>query len=157
MPQPTYTALATVTLTSTASSVTFSNIPATYRDLILTVNGAVSSGQNLLFYFNNDTTAANYFRVTMDGDGSTTASGSANNAQSTTMYSTPTVLTFQVMDYSATDKHKTSLNRIGAAGSLAGAVAARWANTAAVTSVRLQTQSGTFNSGNTFNLFGVIA
>jgi hypothetical protein len=39
MPTSTYVALATTTLGATAASVTFSSIPATYRDLLL-VNAA---------------------------------------------------------------------------------------------------------------------
>jgi len=61
------------------------------------------------------------------------------------------------MDYSATDKHKTILNRVNAASSIVEAVAARWANAAAVTSVAVQTQTGTFSSGMTLALYGVAA
>ena len=42
MPTPTYTPLATVTLGTSAASVTFSSIPATYRDLILIFDGTGS-------------------------------------------------------------------------------------------------------------------
>ena len=35
---PTYTPLQSIVLTSSASSVTFSNIPQTYQDLVLVVN-----------------------------------------------------------------------------------------------------------------------
>jgi hypothetical protein len=64
MPTPTYTPLATVTLASTASSVTFSSIPATYRDLVVVHNnfGTVNNDANSNFRFNGDS-GSNYSRV----------------------------------------------------------------------------------------------
>jgi hypothetical protein len=68
----------------------------------------------------------------------------------------------QVMDYSATDKHKTVLVRANTnAPSVSGVVyasAGRWASTSAVTSLVLLPEVGpNFAIGSTFNLFGVIA
>jgi hypothetical protein len=61
------------------------------------------------------------------------------------------------MDFSATDKHKTFLSRNGQAAGLVIATAGRWANTSAVTSMSVNINSGTFSTGHTFNLYGVIA
>jgi hypothetical protein len=44
MPTQTYVALASETLATSASSVTFAGIPATYRDLVLIVFAGTSSG-----------------------------------------------------------------------------------------------------------------
>ena len=151
------TALATITLQASSSNVTFSNISQDYRDLRLVINGTTSAGQGIYLYLNNDTTAGNYSRVVMYGDGASTASGSASDAKSLDFYTSPTVTTTNIMDYSATDKHKTILNRVDAASSIVEAVAARWANTAAVTSVKVQTTTGTFSIGTTFSLYGRIA
>jgi hypothetical protein len=68
----------------------------------------------------------------------------------------------QVMDYSATDKHKSVLVRANSdapsQNGVVAAVAGRWASTSAVTSVVLLPEVGpNFASGSTFNLFGVIA
>jgi hypothetical protein len=154
MPTPTYIALATTTLGSAASSVTFTSIPGTYKDLILVFDGTPTSTADTILYFNSDTTNGNYSTVEMVGDGSSTSSS--------TFLSTGAVYTsqranfiFNIMDYSATDKHKTSLIRNNAPANNVRARAYRWANTSAVTSVSFRTQSSTFAAGSTFSLYGV--
>jgi len=68
----TYRPLATITLGSTASSITFSSIPATYRDLIIVGNplGAEAAAR-----FNGDS-GSNYNGVQMWGNGSNPLSSS---------------------------------------------------------------------------------
>jgi len=159
MPTPTYTPLATVTLGSTASSVTFSSIPATYRDLILIIEGKkASTARDVYVTFNDDTNNSNYPRVLMYGTGSSAASA-ANNYRGIGNASPAGVVNrIQIMDYSATDKHTTSLVRWDDAGSNTVAVAGRWANTAAINKIQLSLDDASnFSSGSTFNLFGVIA
>jgi hypothetical protein len=159
MPTPTYTPLATVTLGASASSVTFSSIPATYRDLILIITGTVASSGNLSIRLNGDT-GSNYSYVFAGGDGSSATSSSAtepymNMARLETGQGTNKI---DFMDYSATDKHTTALVRRTAPASATLMAAQRWANTAAVTSIVIAPIAATtFNSGCTFNLFGVIA
>ena len=63
----------------------------------------------------------------------------------------------QIMDYSATDKHKSVLLRHSDSARQAAAYAARWANTAAITSMVLAPSSGTFSSGSSFALYGMAA
>ena len=164
MPTPTYTALATRTLTGTAASVTFSSIPATYRDLILVTDATITQASSTDGYglrFNGDT-GSNYSYVRMVGNGST-----ATSASGTTTYALAGVIgdvnkgltMFQIMDYSATDKHKTVITRSnGSFGNWTQASASRWANTAAITSVLLRSDgSYNFTVGSTFSLYGVIA
>jgi hypothetical protein len=159
MPTPTYTPLATVTLGSSASSVTFSSIPATYRDLILVASGTATSNGALFLRYNGDT-GANYSRVIMVGDGSTASSGS-NTSQTFTglvlWQTTQGNLLVNVQDYSATDKHKTGINRgdVAAAETFAGAH--RWANNDAVTSITIFHGTAQMAVGTTLDLYGVIA
>ena len=150
MPTPTYTALANVTLGSTAT-VTFSSIPATYRDLILVVRGTTNN-----IRVNGDT-GSNYSNVAMYGNGSSAGSG----AETTTFFYTNwwgggtaanRMYIVQFMDYSATDKHKTILVRGDQADAEANANAGRWANTAAITSI---TSVGTAPAGSTWSLYGI--
>jgi hypothetical protein len=162
MPTPTYTPLANVTLGSTASSVTFSNIPATYRDLILVMNGTSTSGNPFAFLRFNGDSGSNYNYVFMYGDGTPSGAVSASFANQTTGFignldtgARNTVIA-QVLDYSATDKHKPMLARNGGGG-LVIATAGRWANTSAVTSMSVNTNTSTFTAGFTFSLYGVIA
>jgi hypothetical protein len=156
MPTPTYTPLATVTLGSSASSVTFSSIPATYRDLIFIIKGTSSVSTSVLFTHNGDATNANYSVVSMVGN-NTTRSSSSNGASRfiSTFYTTQNVGIVQFLDYSATDKHKTSIARNDNANNETYAVANRWANTAAINSVAISTTAGTFNSGATFSLYAI--
>jgi hypothetical protein len=169
MPTQTYRPLATVTLGSSAASVTFSSIPATYRDLIVAataqdpVSGTTFS--NIGLQFNNDT-GSNYNWTDMYGDGtSAVAQVQSNSATILAGYMSSqnnvfSVHNFQFMDYSATDKHKTVLVRssLGTRSpnttQLAQATTGRWANTAAITSIRII--GGTaFKAGSTFNLYGI--
>jgi hypothetical protein len=160
MPTATYTPLATVTLGGTASSVTFSSIPATYRDLIFSLELVGSVSEQYFMRLNGDT-GSNYSWVQMGADStgfftsSTTTTGirvgffSAISARDN--------LQLSIMDYSATDKHKTALVRTNSNCTVTRAIAGRWANTAAVTSVVFTFPSGNFNSGSTISLYGVIA
>jgi hypothetical protein len=62
----------------------------------------------------------------------------------------------QIMDYSANDKHKTVLIRQSEAnlGNVT-ATAARWANTAAVTSITFLLVGGNLQAGTTISLYGI--
>ena len=160
MPTNTYTALATVTLGGSDSEIVFSSIPATYRDLILIAAGATSSSNTQIQMRFNSDSGSNYPYVQMYGEGG--GAGSDTNTLTAVRAimggtSGAGVAVFQIMDYSATDKHKTVLNRENNLGiSWTGARASRWANTAAITSISLIPVSGSFASG-TYSLYGVIA
>jgi hypothetical protein len=165
MPTNTYTPLANVTLGGSDADITFSSIPATYRDLILVIGSAKSVGGNpaVVARFNGDN-SSNYPYVRMTGNGS----GTGSFAQTDTFLnlaaafginaSENATILVQIMDYSATDKHKTALIRNGLAGSGVEAIAGRWASTSAITSISVfPTASGSFAAGTTFSLYGVIA
>jgi hypothetical protein len=165
MPTPTYTALATRTLTSTAASVTFSSIPATYRDLILVTEVIAGTNQGANVRYNSDS-GSNYSTVVMRAYGASIAeSGSTTDNVIYITYSgigsgQKCLTTFSVMDYSATDKHKTALHRsnyTGTSTTFVEAMATRWANTSAITSLQFFASTGSFAVGSTFSLYGVIA
>jgi hypothetical protein len=155
MPTPTYTPLATVTLASTAATVTFGSIPATMRDLIVVVNGKTSANQATGLRFNSDS-GSNYSMVRMF----TTSSSTSTTTFGLLTTGDPTADTLsiaQIMDYSATDKHKTFLVRSNITANNVAAHAVRWANTAAITTVAVEAISTTWAVGTTLNLYGVIA
>lgn len=160
MPTATYTPLATVTLASTASSVTFSNIPATYRDLIVVANFTPSGAMgNIVLRVNGDG-GNNYPLVYANGTGTGTDTRSltTNGFFGTyTLATTRNTIIWNVMDYSATDKHKTALSRCSNASESSTMTAARWTNTAAITSLTVAPDSSTFAVGGTFNLYGIVA
>jgi hypothetical protein len=160
MPTATYTALATVTLGSSASSVTFSSIPATYRDLVLLFGGKSTSASlvEMLARINGDS-GSNYSRVSMfGGEGFLGSSSSTQTAILPHNFnSTDGDFILQCMDYSATDKHKTFLARDGIATVVTAAVATRWANTAAITSIELTAPTVSFAANSVFSLYGISA
>ena len=158
MPTPTYTPLATVTLGSSATSVTFSNIPGTYRDLILVFNGGVSQNSYCGIQFNADS-GSNYSFADANFEGSIT-SNSGSNTWIPQRFTAPSdsFATYQIFDYSTTNKHKSVLVRNSRASDFVSMAAGRWANNAAITSITADVEgSRTWNAGSTFSLYGVIA
>ena len=162
MPTSTYIPLANLTLGSSASSVTFSSIPATYRDLVLVVNATLPSEGVPRVRLNGDS-GTNYSYVTMLGSSSGAQSFNASTDTFVRLGQTGTGFSgnqfigiAQFMDYSATDKHTTVLIRNGDDSVRAvAATANRWANTAAVNQIEVFASANTFAAGSTFNLFGI--
>jgi hypothetical protein len=152
MPTPTYTLIDSVTLGSSASSVTFSSIDQTFGDLVLVFSG---TGLNNSYYieFNADATSSNYSYVRMvafaspgSGSGAFPQVGSIDNVIGNNIS--------QIMDYSATDKHKTTISRANFSDYTLGAYAMRWANTSAITSLKAYADNS-FDSGCTLFLYGI--
>jgi hypothetical protein len=155
MPTPTYTPLATVSLSSSASSLTLSNIPASYRDLVLvatnpSLTDVPSGGTGLLKL--NDTGGTSVRMIGTSGG----ASSSTRTNVDVPFDNLNGVFIINIMDYSATDKHKTVLVRANREDNLVGAYSGRVAITAAVTSLELVPPEFDFSIGSTFNLYGVI-
>lgn len=162
MATATYIALANLTLTGTDSSITFSSIPATYRDLVVTINGKTTGNADIGLRLNGDS-GSNYSFVYMGGNGSTTASGSTGSQTSIVLdayfwrSSEISTCIAHIMDYSATDKHKTVLSRNNVAGGGVDAFANRYASTSAITSVEVRTTANAFDTGTQINLYGIVS
>jgi hypothetical protein len=161
MPTPTYQPLATVTLGSSAASVTFSSIPATYRDLILVLAPTSTVQTEVFLELNGDTNNASYPRVRATGSGSSTFSGAENNRKITffadVIPTTPSTHIVQFLDANATDKHKTYLTRSSRAGAGVDMLAHRFTSTSVISSMKLVTESGSFATGSMFSLYGIVA
>ena len=157
MPTNTYKPIASITLGSSASSVTFSSIPQDYRDLVLVIDGAQTTENPVAFELNDDA-GGNYTGVWMAGNGS--AVGSVNNIVNRFAYvsndQARASAIVQFMDYSATNKHKTVLSRSNSIGYSVIAHAHRWANTSAITKIDLQPFSQ-FTATTTISLYGIEA
>jgi hypothetical protein len=155
----TYEPIATQTLGSATSSVTFSSIPGTYTDLVLVSSGTTSADVDVFVTFNGDT-GANYSRTFLLGDGSSAASGRSTGVSS---YGGIYFLTSQsnnitqVMNYSNSTTYKTALSRNTAPAVVTTALVGLWRSTAAITSMTLTTGSGTLSTGSTFTLYGIKA
>ncbi len=162
-----YIALANITLSSSASSVTFGSIPSSYKDLVLVASvrsTRASTDDDLYLQFNNDT-GNNYSWVRMTGNGSTATSSSGSGVSYmrvghdiTAANAISGVLAnvlVQLNDAGATDKHKTGLSRSD--NPLIGtyAVAQRWANTARIETIKVYCAVGSLAIGSTFALYGI--
>ena len=160
----TYTPIATQTLGSAAASVTFSSIPSTYTDLIVVINGAVTSGTaNCNFQLNGDT-STNYSRTALSGTGSAANSsrftGSAYGMINDYGYLDTTYRTnmlAQFMNYSNATTFKTVLARSNNSDNGTAATVTLWRSTAAISTIYLYASSSTFITGSTFTLYGIKA
>jgi hypothetical protein len=154
------TALASLTLATTQATVTFSSISGAYRDLYLVINNTnTASAANLRMTVNSDS-GANYPYIVMEGDGASvvaTSNTALNYLLIGVSQTTATMQRIQIMDYSATDKHKSVLIRSDYPAGATDAIAVRWANTAAITSLVVFPGASSFAAGSTFTLYGVSA
>jgi hypothetical protein len=160
MPTSTYVGIANITLGTAVSSVTFSSISQTYKDLVLIVNGskAATSYQNIQV---NADTGSNYAQVKMYGFFNGVGSGADNTVtnwrfgyvESNQQFA----LRYNFLDFSATDKHKSGLGLFTEVESGLAIVGhhGRWANNSAITSIKVTSESGNYNTGTSFSLFGV--
>jgi len=159
MPTPTYIPIASVTLASSANPVVFSNISQSYRDLILVFDGNIDASGSLMFRLNLDSNS-NYSYVIAQGNGSSATSNATstnliffgNSPNSTTNRSNQIA---QIMDYSATDKHKSILARTNDATQLVQMIAGRWANTAGVTTIQVYGSGANMRAGSNISLYGI--
>jgi hypothetical protein len=157
----TYTQIATNTLGSAASSVTFSSIPGTYTDLIIASSIISNSTSNdTKVQFNGDTNS-NYSMTRMYGEASATGSDRSTNATSMHLGRNSTTVTpniFHIMNYSNTTTYKTALGRSGFATGIVLANVGLWRSTSAITSVTILITGGdTFSANSTFSLYGIAA
>ena len=161
----TYSQIASTTLGSAASSVTFSSIPSTYTDLVLIINGGGSANINVSMQFNGDT-ASNYSITAVAGDGS--AASSLRRTSQTSMrldensYTGTTLaasnLIVSIMNYANTTTYKTVLSRSNNAGVGTSAIVGLWrATPAAINQVVINAIGGNWSTGSTFNLYGISA
>ena len=162
----TYTPIATNTLASAASSVTFSSIAGTYTDLVLVTNFSLTADNNYASYVQvNGDTASNYSRTILYGDG--TAAGSARQSSTTSCYFGTwntdmdtvdrAVTTIFFNNYSNSTTYKTIMGRYNVASKETGAAVGTWRNTAAITSINIATGGSTYIAGSTFTLYGIAA
>ena len=155
----TYEPIATQTLTSSQSSVSFTSIPSTYTDLVLVFNGEGTTDDNVVFRFNSDS-GSNYSNTRLSNNGNTPESAGFSNdtwirydyrnylstARNTTIY--------YLMNYSNTNTYKTVLIRNNKGASAIDAAIGLWRSTSAISSIYL---GAPYASGSTFTLYGIKA
>lgn len=165
----TYTPIATQTLGSAATKVTFSSIPQDYTDVILV--GVITNSTSTIYgaiQFNADTaTSSTNYSVT-------SLANWQNNPYSDRQSNTYGIATWEktvgstddtgtivitVKDYSSTAKYKTAMARVGTTNvSSSGNNIGLWRSFDPVTSITFDAANGNnFGAGCTFTLYGVTA
>ena len=165
MPLPsTLTPIATNTLASSSSTVTFSNIPQGYTDLVIVTNASGNDGA-ICIRINSDT-GTNYSSTQIRGNGTSATSNRASNGTyigGTSNFSvtagTLQTAVWNIQNYSNTTTYKTVIFRDGMASHITGATVGLWRSTAAITSLTLSPEFGAqvFYIGSTFTIYGVKA
>jgi hypothetical protein len=162
MPTSTYTPIASQTLGSPASSVTFSSIPGTYTDLVLVENYSLSTLAQSILTFNGS--GSGYSSTNLFGNGSSAFSarytGTGGVGSSPGVGDTANqqnVLIRNIQNYSNSTTYKTLIQRRNDALASTWATVALWQSTSAITSITLSTGGGNYNAGSTFTLFGIKA
>jgi hypothetical protein len=160
----TYSPIATTTLGSAQSSVTFSSISGTYTDLIMVCNIKGTTAIDVKINFNSDT-GTNYSNTYLTGNGSAASSGRRsnvayfqpeNNGYVTTTLEQNMIIHF--MNYSNTTTYKTALARANNASTGLDAFVNLWRSTSAITSIALaKIAGGDLDTGSTFTLYGIKA
>lgn len=167
----TYTLISSNVLASSAASVTFSSIPATYTDLVLKISSRASNSavtQNIYLEFNGNTSAI-YSRTLLSGTGA--AAGSSRNSADVIIDATyaqngdtATASSFgsaevYIPSYTVSQNKPISVFGAGetnATTAYMGNVAGLFGSTTAISSIKLSNPSThSFITGSSFYLYGI--
>lgn len=163
----TYTPLSTITLSSTASEVSFTSISSSYTDLILITNLKATTGTIYPYLRFNSDSSANYADTIFTGRSTGVTYGNTRinvDLLYLAAYSGADsndfnyIHNYQIMNYSSTVMFKNVLGRTGNAnqGNVDGGIGL-WRSTSAITTISVIADSSTFTSGSSFSLYGIAA
>lgn len=158
---PTYEPIATTTLGSPTSTITFSSIANTWTDLRLVLVGNITAAQSTQLQVNGSTSTL-YSQTTLYGDGSSAQSYRVTDSsyielRSTWPNSQPFMITCDFMNYAGSTfktmllTHANDRNGSGIVERHVGL----WRGTAAITSVALTASGTTWTTGTTVALYGI--
>jgi len=160
----TYEPIATTTLGSAQSTITFSSIPGTYTDLrLVLVSFHAITGNAVYCRLNNDLSSI-YSTLTLIGTGTNAAADRATNTDRIEAYAVnsttiPTLASFDICSYAA-NIFKTVLLQFAADLNGSGNVVRKvglYRSTTAISSINLTLSSGNFATGTTATLYGILA
>jgi hypothetical protein len=163
----TYEPIATTTLGSVQSTVTFTSISGSYTDLVVIGNLGIDSNRYPFIRFNSDT-GNNYSTTDVYGTSSSAASSRESNGSkiwiSLDIPSSSQIesnFIVNVQNYSNSTTYKTALSRFNSAANGTTATIGLWRNTAAITSITIVGFGAgvewNFPIGSTFTLYGIAA
>jgi len=164
----TYTLISSNVLSSSAASVTFSAIPATYTDLVLKCSVRTdNAGANdtLRITYNNDSTAL-YSTIMLRGDGASPISSIQTVAYMNARQvdgATATSNTFgsteiYIPSYTASQSKPTSIvfaQEDNSATAYMGAIAGLYRSNTAISRIDFSTSGANFVTGSSFYLYGI--
>ena len=167
----TYTLISSNVLASTAATVTFSSIPATYTDLVLRISARSTAADTDVGYgveFNGSATTV-YSQTQVRGNGAAAASsygtGDAYIAASRSIDGdTATASTFSsneiyIPSYTASQNKPLSLINVveqnSASNAYIVAIAGLWRDISAITQIKLTPVTGSWKSDSSFYLYGI--
>jgi hypothetical protein len=160
----TYKPIASQTLSSTSSLISFSSIAQEYTDLILIISGSASGSVAVYLRVGNNSVdgGTNYSNTYMFGNASNANSGrntSTNQMFSFDMNTPQSTGTIHFQNYSNSTTNKTVLARGGFAGTGSSLFATvnLWRSTSPINIIEIFPSSGTFSTGSTFTLYGIAA
>ena len=159
----TYTPIATTTLGSAQTTVTFNSFSG-YTDLVLVTTANVSANGYTKLYFNGATTNT-YSATNFYGTGSVAGSARATTGSGLGFIqchylftgSNQAVLKINLQNYSNSTTFKSVLIREDDATYEVTTKAGLWQSTSAITSLTLERVSGNWNSGSIFSIYGILA
>ena len=156
-----YESIATTTLSSSQSTITFSSIPATFKHLQIRclVQANTSGNSALSLNYNSDTTASNYYRHALLGDGSSASTQEAQQFYAGSLTDNAWASNIiDILDYTNTNKYKTVRSLSGDDQNGSGNIwvfSNLYMQTTAITSISIVVQSANFATNSQFALYGI--
>jgi hypothetical protein len=163
----TFVKIASVTVgAGGAASIDFTSIPSTYTDLVLKISGRNTANSSIVDLTFNGSTSGYSYRG-LYGNGSSAASNNGSSVASIALLalevSTYTASTFSnqeiyIPNYAGSQNKSVSADEVtenNATLSVASLYAGLWDNSAAITSIKLDPDSGDFAQYSTATLYGI--
>ena len=159
----TYEKIATSTLGSAAASISFTSISGSYTDLVIVLNGSITSASAFFqIQMGNgsvDTTGSNYSATRLYGNGTAASSDRYTSSQPAFAFgitgTNQSNAIIQINNYSNTTTFKTTLVRFSQPNGDVGTAAQLWRSTVAITAVTL-VGGANFSSGTTATIYGIL-
>jgi hypothetical protein len=164
----TYSLIEAKTLGSSTASVTFTSIPQTYTDLLLSISSRNDDIYNEVHFRFNSDTGNNYSGRNLYGNGSTATSSSTSSISSLQNLTVQSVsgqtantfgnIQLYIPNYLSSNQKSISADGVqenNATSAQAMLGAGLWANTAAITSIQAFPSVGSFVQYSNFYLYGI--
>ncbi len=162
---PTYTPIASTTLSVDTASVTFSSIPQTYTDLIIKFSPISPTGFLDQVQYEINSSTANLRRISLEQYGNTASANVRTDAKAAIFYPGPSFLAdtpgsaeIYFGNYKSSARKQfisfSTFSSNGTTGFVGVAANARL-DTPALTSITLDGENYNFKAGSSFHLYGI--